>query len=180
MAIFRAEYKLSGKRIILRSAEPEDAGACIELLNRLDQQTVFLLREPGEFSMTLEQERDLIASRKQSESNLMLLAEMDGRIIASAGAAYDTRKRLRHAASIGIAIDQPFWGIGIGRAMMEELIGWLRGQHVEKINLIVDTGNTRAISLYMRYGFTVEGTQRHERKMPDGSYRDAYWMTLFL
>lgn len=180
MATLRAEYKLAGKRVILRNAEPEDAAAMIALVNQFDTETDFLMREPGEFEMTLEQETAFLGEMKNAPNQLMLIAEVEGRIVGSTSAHIGRRRRICHAAGLGICITKPYWGIGLGRAMMAEIIGWLKSQQVEKVNLEVDTTNMRAISLYLRTGFTVEGTQKHQRRMADGSYRDSYWMTLFL
>lgn len=180
MAIYHAEYKLSGKLYTLRNAEPEDAAQMVSLLRRIDEQTIYLLREPGEFSMTVDQERAFLLERKRSAHVLMLVAETAGRIVGCAHAERGTLARTKHAARIGIALDKSCWGQGLGRAILESLLSWLRDLGVEKVDLTVDTQNQRAISLYMRLGFSISGHDRHERKMADGTYRDAYAMTLLL
>jgi RimJ/RimL family protein N-acetyltransferase len=50
---------------------------------------------------------------------------------------------------------------------------------VKKINLRVRTDNQRAIRLYERKGFGIEGTSRKEILL-DGSYFDHHWMGLEL
>ena len=178
MATFYAEYKLSGQHIILRNAEPEDAKACIALIHQMDRETIFLSREPGEFELSEEQESKYLAAQKEAENRRYLIAEKDGRVIASCNAQFGKRQRFRHAGELGIVIAKACWRMGIGRALMEEQIKWLRDNGVTKVNLQVDTRNFHAISLYMNLGFVVEGQCSRERRLPDGTYREAYWMGL--
>lgn len=180
MAVFREEYKIKGKKVVIRNAEPEDAETMIELVRRFDEESDFLAREPGEFQMTVEAERSYIEKRKNMPNYRFAVAEVNGKIVGSSDAFYHTRRRYRHAGEVAIAIEQAHWGLGLGRAMLEEEIDWLRANGVTKVNLSVDTQNLRAISLYQRLGFVVEGLRRRDRRMADGSYRDAYWMGLCL
>jgi RimJ/RimL family protein N-acetyltransferase len=50
---------------------------------------------------------------------------------------------------------------------------------ITKIDLRVRTDNQRAIELYQRKGFTIEGTIRKAIWI-DGRYYDHYWMGLEL
>ncbi len=180
MALFREDYKLSGKLVTLRNAEPDDAPALLALLRRYDEETTFLTREPGELTMTEDEERAYIQAQRDADNRLLLLAEVAGRPVGSSGAFFDTRLRTRHIGQLGIAIEEAHWGMGIGRALMEAALSWLRQSGVERATLTVDTANTRAIALYMRVGFTVDGMMKHERKLADGTYRDGYWMSMTL
>ena len=55
-------------------------------------------------------------------------------------------------------IKQDYWGQGIGRSLIEELISWARETNiVHKINLKVREDNMRAIKLYEDMGFIKEG-----------------------
>ena len=180
MAIFRETYKLSGKIVILRNAEPEDAAALIALVQQVDTETTFLSREPGEFSMTEADERTFIQSQKDMPNARLVVAEIDGRIVAFSGAFFHTTSRYRHAGEVTLAVLAAHWGMGIGQALLAEHIAWCKQNNVKKINLTVDTQNLRAISLYHRLGFVVEGRQSRERRLADGTYRESYWMGLAL
>ena len=180
MSTFYSEYKLSGQIIVIRSAEPEDAKACVALIHQMDGESVFLTREPGEFELSEEQEKEYLASQKKAENGRYLIAEKDGRIIAISGANIGKRRRFHHAGGVGVAVVKACWGMGVGRALMEEQIKWFQENGVTKVNLQVDTKNHRAVSLYLSLGFVVEGREARERRLPDGSYREAYWMGLLL
>lgn len=180
MAAFHAQYMVRGTRMTVRSAEPDDAPALIAMVHQLDRETTFLAREPGEFDMTEARERDFLQGCKESERCLYLVAVLDGVIVGNCNAVYGARQRYRHVADISVGVLKPHWGQGIGRILMRTCIDWLQACGVEKVELAVDTQNLRAIPLYLKLGFVIEGVIRHDRKLADGSYRDAYRMALDL
>ncbi len=49
-----------------------------------------------------------------------------------------------------------------------------------RITLEVDINNYRAISLYLKLGFEIEGTLRNDKMLSDGSYTSGYVMALLL
>ena len=144
-------------------------------------ETPFLLRTPEEFDYTPEEEARVLGGRKNDPRTLMLVAEMDGQIIASADVCSHGRKsRVQHRAELGISVRIDYWQLGIGSALMERLIAFAVQCGYEQIELTVESKNSRAIKLYMKYGFTVYGTRPHGMKYPDGSYDNDYLMIKML
>lgn len=176
--IEKLKYDLKGKSLVIRNASEEDAEALVELMKKLDSETTFLLREPDEFTLTVEQEKNFIEAKLQSEVELFLLAEVDGKMIGTCAINGSTRKRLRHTANLGIALTEKYCGKGIGRKLMETAIDWAKENGMTRITLQVDTSNYRAINLYTKLGFQVEGTFMKDKKLSDGSYRNGYGMAL--
>jgi RimJ/RimL family protein N-acetyltransferase len=176
--IQQVEYSIDNKKFILRHAEVEDAEKLIELMRKLDVETTFLLREADEFTLTIDQEKEFIKKQQDSEVNLLILVEVDGKVIGSCGINGNTRKRLRHSANLGIAILREYWGMGIGKKLIETGIKWTKENDMSRITLQVDTNNYRAISLYLKLGFEIEGTLKNDKILSDGSYRNTYTMAL--
>lgn len=173
-------YLVKNKKLTIRHAEIQDAEKLIELMNKLDVETTFLLREPDEFELSFEQEKTYIQSQQDSEVNVFIVAEIDGKIIGTCGINGNTRKRIRHAATLGVAIEKEFWGMGIGKKLMEIGIKWAKENGKSRITLEVDTENHRATSLYIKLGFEVEGTFRNDKILADGSCKNGYAMALLL
>jgi RimJ/RimL family protein N-acetyltransferase len=178
--IEKLSYYNKGKNIIIRNAALGDAQRLVELMKKLDTETTFLLREPEEFTLTVEQEQKFIETKLESQVELFLLAEVDGAIIGSCALNGNTRKRLRHTGSLGIALIEKYWGLGIGRKLMETAIVWAKENGITRVTLEVDTSNYRAISLYTKLGFQVEGTFINDKRLADGSYRNGYAMAILL
>lgn len=84
--------------------------------------------------------------------------------------------RRRHVMSLGIAVHPEAQGQGVGRALMQALCDWAdRWGQVLRTELQVYADNARAIALYQRFGFCVEG--RHVGyALRDGRYVDSLSM----
>ena len=170
-----------GRKYILRSVEPEDAPLMLKYMKIMLGETPFLLRTPDEFNYTPEEEAHILAKRKEDPRSLMLVAELDGRIIASADiCSHGEKSRVIHRGELGISVRKDYWRQGIGSALMERLIAFAAQCGYEQIELTVESKNRRAVNLYMKYGFTVFGTRPHGMKYPDGSYDNDYLMVRML
>lgn len=67
-----------GRTVILRSAEMSDAEALVKYMKITSAETPFLIREPDEFHMTLEQEKTFIRNCIDNARELMLIASVTG------------------------------------------------------------------------------------------------------
>nr|MCR4676445.1 GNAT family N-acetyltransferase [Sphaerochaetaceae bacterium] len=65
--------------------------------------------------------------------------------------------KTRHRVSFGIGIDETFWGLGVGRAMLEACIECARKAGYLQMELEVVSGNRRAMELYHSVGFVEYG-----------------------
>lgn len=166
-----------GRDVLLRSAEEKDAEALIDYMKITAAETPFLLREPDEISLTIEQEQAFIKAKKDSENELLLIAETGGRHIGNASLmSAGGFKRYHHRCEIAIALYQEYCGLGIGKAMLEMVLDIAKKAGYEQAELEVIANNKPAIALYEKLGFQKYGTFPDNMKYADGSYVDAYWM----
>lgn len=56
-----------GREVILRNAEESDAVALIDYLKIATDETPYLIREPEEITITIEQEKSFIKSKKDAD-----------------------------------------------------------------------------------------------------------------
>lgn len=170
-----------GRTVILRAAEPKDAKALIEYLKIVNAETPFLIREPDECSITLENEEAFLKGKLDSEREIMLIALIDGKHVGNCSiASAGLYKRVRHRCEVAIALYQEYCGCGIGRVMLETALDIARKANYEQAELEVIEGNTKAMALYEKLGFKKYGTFPNNMKYKDGSYRDSYWMMMQL
>ena len=85
-------------------------------------------------------------------------------------------KRKAHAVEFGVGVLQDYWGLGLGSALLRACIDWADANDVHKINLNVIATNEKAVALYERYGFELEGRLRHDKRLSDGKYYDTIMM----
>jgi RimJ/RimL family protein N-acetyltransferase len=168
----------NGRLLVLREAEPRDAENILAYIEQVAGESENLTFGPGEFELTVEQERAFLQMCFDSPTSLYLLAELDGELAGTLSFSAGKRRRIRHTGEFGISVAQAFWGLGIGGYLLAYLIDWARaGEIVRKINLFVRTDNLPAIHLYEKYGFVREGTQTREFYVR-GQFIDVHLMGL--
>lgn len=169
---------IEGKRLkwILRCPTKHDAAELSKLRVQIDGETEFLDREPGEGLLTQEDFEKLIYEDAIAEKSLFLVAEVDGKIAGFARCVGCKLSRYRHKAEFGICISKEYWGCGIGKVMLENILTWADTVGIEKIALTVVETNTKAINLYKNYGFVQEGLLVNDRVHKDGNYYNTVMM----
>lgn len=166
-----------GRKCILRNARLEDAEALIEYLKVTAKETPFLVKEPEEITLTIEQEKEFIQARIDDEKELLLIGEIDGEHVGNCSVmAVSSMSRYRHRCSLGIALYQKYCGLGVGKQMFQTILEVAKECGYEVAELEVVTTNTQAVHLYESFGFEIYGTQKHNMKYKDGSYADVYMM----
>ena len=175
------KYKLKNKSVLLiREAVVEDARAVLDYVEDISGESNFLSFGPGEFELTEAEEENVLRKYRESDNQLYILGLIDNTIVAALSFSVGRRPRVRHSGEFSMSVRKQYWGLGIGSLMLDTLIDWARGTRtVKKINLRVRTDNQRAIALYKRKGFVIEGTIRREIFL-DGEYFDHHWMGLEL
>jgi RimJ/RimL family protein N-acetyltransferase len=165
-----------GRSVLIRRAVPDDAGAALEYLGKVGGETqnlTFGAEGPG---LTEAEEREYFARVAGSDNCLAILALVETTIVGGLTFEGGTRPRLRHLGEFGISVAQEYTGLGIGRAMIEYMIGWAeRSGVVRKINLKVRVDNFGAIRLYERMGWEHEGRTTRDTLI-DGQFNDCLLM----
>lgn len=160
--------------IHIRRATPEDAPAFARFM--ADEGVFAQLLQLPHPDAALWRKR-LEAAAEPGRADLQLVAEMDGQVVGSAG-LHTTMPALRrrHAMGLGISVAAPAQGRGVGSALMNTLTDYAdRWAGVLRIELTVWVDNERAIRLYRKHGFEIEGRLR-AYALRAGSYVDAYTM----
>ncbi|MDU7496819.1 hypothetical protein [Sneathia sanguinegens] len=73
-----------GRIYQIREIQVKDTAETIEYLKTVMGESNFLYSYPEEITLTVEQEEKMIKEFNESEEILMIIAEIDGRLIASA------------------------------------------------------------------------------------------------
>lgn len=178
MQLKEKEILLNDHRVCtLRSLESQDAKALIGQLRQVSGETRFMLREAQEITMTISQEQAVLQNAREKEDSVMLGVFAGGRLIANCGfSPVSSYQRMRHRASMGISVISEWWNLGIGTAMMQELIALARQAGYEQLELSVTGANDRARALYQKVGFTECGRIPQAFCYRDGSYDDEVLM----
>jgi RimJ/RimL family protein N-acetyltransferase len=167
-------------QLTLRQAEPRDAEQLLAYIEQVAGESENLTFGPGEFGLSVQEERAFLLHMAESPTSLYLLAEIAGVIVGSLTFSTGKRPRIQHAGEFGMSILRSYWNLGIGSRMLAYLIEWARQTDtIRKINLRVRVDNIAAIHLYEKYGFVQEGRVTREFYLHE-QFVDAYVMGLQL
>ncbi|HXW04253.1 MAG TPA: GNAT family N-acetyltransferase [Vicinamibacterales bacterium] len=88
---------------------------------------------------------------------ILLVAEVDGRVAGYVYAAVEAQswQELRDEAGYihDVVVDDPARGLGIGAALVDAAVAWLRDRGMLRVLLWTAALNTRARDLFARLGF---------------------------
>ena len=167
----------TGREILLRNAEPDDAEALLRYLKTTAAETRFLVREPEEITLSVEAERQFIEGKIAAERELMIVAFAEGEHVGNCSLMeVGGARRYRHRCSVGIALYRAYWGRGIGRIMLETVLRTAAELGYEQAELEAVADNHAAVALYEKLGFRRYGVFPDNMKYKDGTYADGIWM----
>ncbi|GEM74498.1 GNAT family N-acetyltransferase [Vibrio sagamiensis] len=104
------------------------------------------------------------------------VALLDNEIVGNLGFEVCTNPRRRHVGSLGMGVKDNVQGKGVGSALLAKVIdladNWL---NLTRLELTVYVDNKRAISLYKKFGFEIEGESK-AFAFRQGEFVNAYHM----
>ncbi|AWV89231.1 GNAT family N-acetyltransferase [Bradymonas sediminis] len=165
--------------LTLRKIQVEDAAGFTALHKTLAEETHFLLLEPDELREDLDAQKQWLKGCVESDSRDIFVAHADGVIVGFLDIRGGNFNRDRHKASLSLGITRAHWGRGLGTLLIEAAISWLRDRNGTRLELTVNCNNERAVGLYQKCGFQIEGTQRNALRV-DGKFVDEYFMGFLL
>lgn len=169
-----------GRTAILRSPLPkQDAADMRQYLIDVAGETPFLGAYPEEReSLTIEQEQGFLQRMLDAEGELSLVAEVDGHLAGNCQVTFSSRLKMRHRGRIAIGLRRAYWNLGLGTAMMRELIDVARRREgVIQLELECIEGNSRARALYEKLGFRIVGVMPNAIRLKDGTLLNEYLMS---
>ena len=112
--------------LTLRPAEPKDAPQVLAYIEQAASESENLTFGPGEFGISLEQERVFLQQAAEALTSLYLLAEIEGEIVGVLTFSAEKRPRVQHGGEFGMSVLRKYWNLGIGGRMLASLIAWAR------------------------------------------------------
>ena len=143
--------------IEIREIEVEDYKELLDFMRKVKGETNFLLGYPDEIKLSYEDEKEHIKKVKSSETSNYFVVMKNNKMIGCIGFNGNTARKMKHYGTIGISVLKEYWGRGVATVLLEKLISWATEKGIKKINLDVFENNKRAIKLYEKFGFKLEG-----------------------
>lgn len=174
MDMLHLVFSVCRPEITYEMLKESDAEEFWNLMNQLDQETRYMMYEPGERNKDLSKLQRNI--QNAAAGNGFLLAAKDQKkIVGYLWADKGTLHRIAHTAYLVVGILQEYQGRGIGTELFQRMELWAREHGIVRLELTVECPNEAAVHLYQKCGFQVEGI-RKKSMFVDGVYVDEYYM----
>ncbi|MFD2180048.1 GNAT family N-acetyltransferase [Veronia pacifica] len=163
----------------VRRVRPHDAASVVTLMQKLDGESEFLLYEPGERSVCVEEQQEILTSFTEQSHKVMFVVENENALSGFLSATGSTIKRKKHVANFTMGLLKSAGGRGLGKTLLSHLEVWAEQNAVTRLELSVMCDNERAVGLYQSQGYQIEGTKVNSVKLKD-RYVDGYLMAKIL
>lgn len=164
--------------VTVREAIPDDAAEILATLKLIGSETPYLVMDDKGLAMSVEEMAQNLADMYDSPNNVLLVALVDCKIVGTASVKASDKRRMEHIGEIGISILKDYWGFGLGRLMMEEVLQWSKESGIiRRLELTVQERNQRAVSLYEKIGFKTETIMERGAKTDSGEFLNVHLMS---
>lgn len=165
----------AGANVVIESIRPVDAEsfhACLDAVSR-ERRFLALLEAPS-----LDDVRAFVA--QNIERGVPQVVALDGvRVVGWCDIVPGWHHTLKHCGSLGMGLLPDYRGRRLGERLMAQCLTLARQVGITRVELEVRQDNLRAVALYTRLGFAVEGVKRRGMRV-DGAYVDTVAMSTFL
>lgn len=169
-----------GEVVYIRNPNRRDAAGFVEIMREVAAEGLYTLAQADEVDWTIPGKRADIDEHAREPGFLTLVAEGHGVPVGFLEFENGSRRRTQHVGMFSIFILRDWRGKGIGTVLIQTLVEWATVHPlIEKITLAVFANNIRAIALYQKYGFQIEGRCVRDIKIGDG-YVDSLMMYKFV
>jgi RimJ/RimL family protein N-acetyltransferase len=166
---------IRGERVILRAVEPSDVRQLWEWRN--DEEGMRLRDWPEPPYPLAQAEKDYEESQCDEHHLRFVITTLDGELIGETALTHIDQRS--GEADFNIAIgNKAYWGKGYGTDATHALMKYgFEQMNLHRVTLYVHDFNARAIRVYEKCGFQVEGRMRKAHYM-DGQHTDVLVMGL--
>mgnify|MGYP005984466517 CR=1 FL=1 len=169
---------MSEVEITLREAIPVDAKEILQVSRQIAGETDFLIMDEAGLGLSEELLSLQLADLYESENNLLLVALADEKIVGMASVKAAPEFTVSHIGELGISVLKEFWCIGLGSALLDEVIYWSETvSPLARLELTVQKRNERAIHLYQKFGFETEAIMQRGARDSQGAFLDVLLMS---
>lgn len=143
----------------IRDAELADAAKVLTMLAELDEETRFMMLEPGERGLDVARFAGWLADLRLMQDCYLVASDGD----CALGFAHAERGRYlrsQHSATVVIGLLPRARGRGLGTRLLGAIDEWARRDGVSRLELTVMVHNVAAIGLYRKCGYVQEGVRR--------------------
>lgn len=164
-----------------REIREEDAERHLSLCLKLDQETKFMLLEPGERKTSAEAHQERIRSITESSNSTIIVAEDNGELVGYLAVNGGGANKIKHLGHIVIGILKDYTGKGVGTALFQAAEAWRihSGSGITKFELTVMVPNETASRCTKRWGLKSKGRKKIPYGWTENTSTSIIWARCF-
>jgi len=163
-----------GRTVLIRKFQIEDKQKLVEMYESLSDEAVRWGMPP------YTRERIESGWLSNLQNLIIIVAFYQDKIVGHAQIFKFAHPRRKGTSDLVMYLHQDFHNVGMGTAMLKELLELAKEEKLHRIGLSVIADNKRAIYLYQKFGFKEEGLKKDAYLGEDGKYHDELMMGLIL
>ncbi|MGC8623411.1 MAG: GNAT family N-acetyltransferase [Candidatus Micrarchaeia archaeon] len=171
LSTFKAKNGIS---VVLRTPDMHDLSDMLKFINDLVVEKAMIATSRKQ---TLESEADYLSGIISSNikgNAVHIVAEVNGHMIGKGDVTRGSDES-RHTGTLGISLAKNYRSIGIGTALVKELLKQAKKLGIKLVYLEVFANNVHAQNLYKKMGFEITGALPKKLRY-GGKYVDAVFM----
>lgn len=166
-----------GRILKIYSPRVDQVDALYECVIEILKDSKYVLSVPDTMRNKSQEERlSFITSHGERASDVLLVGELDGKIVSILNFKNFLSSKIKHRGEFGCSVLKEYWSLGINTAMIQRLLVFVKDQsHLKQIELHVMSENIPAIQCYKKCGF-VEVGRNPNAYLVDDRYVDGIHM----
>lgn len=164
--------------MLVRKAINTDAAQIIEVMKNAEQ-SGYMLYDPGEREVSATGLAKLIEALNSQIKSGFFVAVENGEVIGYLMIQHEKSNRVSHRAGIAVGVHSESRGKGVGTLLFQHIISWAKDVELHRLELTVIATNDRAVHLYKKVGFEVEGVKK-DSLWVNNEFIDEYYMALLV
>jgi RimJ/RimL family protein N-acetyltransferase len=161
--------------LIIQPITASEGAELNQLLKKIESESHNMLYDPGERTTSDQEQTAFIERMAKNARSTILVARDADQLVGFIAIMGENLNKKFHSRYIAMGVLDEFKGKKIGSRLMEAAIAFCKEQQVTRMELTVVASNERAIKLYQKYGFELEGTKRQSLKI-QGKLADEFYM----
>lgn len=164
----------------IREAVGDDAESYNAFIRQIaDELYNSITWHPSEYKRTDAEVLHRLLEAQANDNQIIFVAvDKNNQVIGEISARGRARQSMVHCVGIGISVAATYRGHGIGTALMQQVLTWAEHNPVvHRLELEVFSDNLRAINMYLKLGFVIEGLRRNAYRK-HGEFKHAYMMAI--
>lgn len=164
----------------LRKADINDAEALSIFVANLDNESEYLLYDPGERNVDINIIKSYLLKIIQNDKSIVYVAVNEhNQIIGFACGEVPHLKRVSHVMKGNMGVLKNYHGDGIGRMLGKVMLEHAEKVGIKRIELTIVKNNKISFNLSKKFGFELEGIKRCSIKIGDKLYDEYILSKIF-